>query len=370
MIKKHYHFLNISWIMPWLILGVLILLLSLVMLIFSSFLISFFLAIILYLLFRRLNKWFYRIFRQKQTPAAALTTIIVSISIIFPLLYFFLTLADQGYDAIQNATAYISSGKLSAAIESNSFILRFLSLEDIQKLEHDAIIQLKEAGLFTLQRSGHFLSESLKILSNIFFAIFIVFFLFRNDRDLGPIIYRHLPFPDELEERIGTKIVSILDAVVRGNLVVAVIQGILMSLFLWLFGIPDPLFYGTIAAFFSLVPIVATSVVWIPASIYLYSNGEYTSAIALAVLSYGAYFVLENFVKTIILDKELGIHPLFLFLAIIGGISTFGIKGIILGPFFVTLFVTVWELVYLWNLHYGDYSQKTTPETEESGEPE
>jgi predicted PurR-regulated permease PerM len=95
-------------------------------------------------------------------------------------------------------------------------------------------------------------------------------------------------------------------------------------------------------------------VVWLPGAIYLYANDQHTTAIIMAVTCLVAYFVLENLVKPLLLDRDLNLHPLFLFLAIVGGLNAFGVKGLILGPFIVTMFVTIWELISEWNRNFSE----------------
>ena len=90
-------------------------------------------------------------------------------------------------------------------------------------------------------------------------------------------------------------------------------------------------------------------IIWLPGSIFLYLNGEVWGALFLSSLSVLTYLGLENIIKPLLLDKKLSLHPLFLFLAILGGVAQFGIKGFILGPFVVIAFLIVLEFIKLWN---------------------
>ena len=147
--------------------------------------------------------------------------------------------------------------------------------------------------------------------------------------------------------------VAVLDAVVKGNFFVSILQGTMVGIYFWIFGIPTFVLYGSIAAMTALIPIIGTAIVWVPAALYLYATGHTTGAVVLSSLSLGTYFLLENLMKPWLLDRKLNLHPLFLFLAILGGIGEFGIKGVILGPFIVTSFLSIWEVIAVWNENYG-----------------
>ena len=141
---------------------------------------------------------------------------------------------------------------------------------------------------------------------------------------------------------------NILDAIIKGNLAIAVVQGVSVGLYFFCFNLPLPILFGGIATFVSLIPIVGTAIVWLPASLYLYVWGDQLiQAIVLGSLSLVTFLSLENIIKPWILDRKLNIHPLFLFLAILGGINEFGLKGVFIGPFLVAIFLVLLEILML-----------------------
>jgi predicted PurR-regulated permease PerM len=111
-----------------------------------------------------------------------------------------------------------------------------------------------------------------------------------------------------------------------------------------IFGIPNPLLYGIIGSFFSLIPIIGTGVVWLPAGLYMWlGEGNIVQSIVFMSLALFSYLSLENFVKPSILDKKLKLHPFVLFLSLLGGIQEFGIVGLVIGPVAVTTIVILWD---------------------------
>jgi predicted PurR-regulated permease PerM len=185
---------------------------------------------------------------------------------------------------------------------------------------------------------------------NLFFGLILLFFMFRDGPRLARATIAALPFPDELVAGFILRIREMILAMLKGSVFVSIIQGFMLGLGLFVSGIPNSVFYGTVGALFSLVPIIGTAVVWLPAALYLgYVANSYGSAIFLAIYGPGMYLFLENILKPRMLDSKLGIHSLFLFLSIIGGIKEFGFTGIILGPLFVAIFATLWNIYHIWN---------------------
>jgi predicted PurR-regulated permease PerM len=184
---------------------------------------------------------------------------------------------------------------------------------------------------------------------NLLISVLLLFFYFRNARDIADVVYNNLPFPSQMKTQIGEKMIAVFDAVVKGNLLIAVAQGIVIGMLFWIFQLPTPILYGTIGVFLGLIPVVGTNVLWIPASIYLYYRIAPGTSIVFGSIAFLAYLFLENIAKPMLLDKELNLHPLLLLMALLGGLAEFGVKGLILGPFCVTVFLSLWQMIKIWN---------------------
>ncbi|PJZ68538.1 AI-2E family transporter [Leptospira perolatii] len=196
------------------------------------------------------------------------------------------------------------------------------------------------------------------ILMNLFFSVLLLFFLYQDGRKVERFISENLPFSKELEEQVGRKIASAVQTVFRGNLIVAIMQGGAMYVLLIFAKISNPFLYASLAAFFSLIPVIGTSVVWLPIGLYMmFLEGNFWGAGFFMAAGLTFYLVLENVVKPKMLDKKLRIHPLLIFLSLIGGIQEFGIMGLVLGPVAVTLVVILWDF---WKLYRKDFFTRKT----------
>jgi len=341
----------------------------LVFIVYRSYAWPAFLAVLLYAAFDRPNKFFVRLFRGQRTIAAILSTIIVITVVFGPAALLGRYLVLEAIDLGLRLKDYVYSEKILHLAQSLPFVTDLVTSE--QFFWVDLVDNLQgfmgkyqqyiDPDKFTswLSNAYSLLTDSLQIsialTANLIFGLILLFFMFRD----GPLFYSFmqdaLPFPPELTRRFADRMKEIITAVIRGNIFVSILQGIAAGTGLFFAGIPNSILYGSIAAIFSLIPIIGTGVVWIPAVLYLaFVEYAYKKAIFLAIYSMGMYLFLENILKPKLLDKKLGMHSLFLFLAIIGGIQEFGITGVVLGPLFVTLFMTVWSIYHIWESRPGE----------------
>ncbi len=130
----------------------------------------------------------------------------------------------------------------------------------------------------------------------------------------------------------------------------AVAQGFAGGIGLWIAGI-SPLFWGTMMAFASLIPVVGTAIIWLPAVVYLVLIGSWGKAVFLAIWSMVVVGSIDNFLRPFLMKGEGGISSIYLFFAILGGINLFGIVGILYGPLILGVAAI---LLYLYELEYGE----------------
>jgi predicted PurR-regulated permease PerM len=194
---------------------------------------------------------------------------------------------------------------------------------------------------------------------NFFFLFFIflyvMFFFLKDGKLILEKILYYLPLTDQDETRLLNRFTSVTRATVKGTLVVGIIQGGLAGLAFWIFGIDNALFWGTIMIVLSIIPVVGSSIVWIPAVIILAGMGHYGKAIGLALVCGLVVGSVDNVLRPRLVGKDTQMHELLILLGTLGGIGMFGIIGFIIGPIIAALFVTVWEI-------YGETFKEYLPE--------
>lgn len=145
------------------------------------------------------------------------------------------------------------------------------------------------------------------------------------------------PLADKDDEKIIRKLAQAVNAVIKGSLMIAVIQGILMGIGLWIFGIPNPALWGVIAAVCALVPTIGTALVSVPAIIYLFVTGQTVAAFGLLVWATIAVGTIDNFLAPYVVGGKINIPPLFILFSVLGGIAFLGPVGILIGPLSISL---------------------------------
>lgn len=363
-LDRSYVFLDFHRFLPYVFFGLFLFLLGLVSFVYYSYIYAFFISGILFILFRTPHRWLLSRMEGKRTTAAVISTFAVILILIIPAIFLAIALFGEARHASELAREWFTPEKLYEIHRNNSWIEGRLNISAQQLLAYRLQILdvIRNNQLETLKQGWTWALTGFKFIVDFTFALFILFFLFRSVDRIGLAVYRNLPFPDKIEKHIGDRMVQIFDAVVKGNLMISVVQGGVIGIVFWFCDLSTPLLWGAVAAPFALIPVIGTAVVWFPGAVYLYTHNHETMAASMAVTCLVAYFLLENLVKPLLLDKDLNLHPLFLFLAIVGGLNAFGIKGLILGPFIVTMFVTIWELISEWNRNFSEVETETPGE--------
>lgn len=175
-----------------------------------------------------------------------------------------------------------------------------------------------------------------------FLLMLLVIFYFLKD---GPKWKKALvvlsPLHDRDDEKIISRLTMAVNGVIKGYLLVALIQGTLMGIGLWLFGVPNPALWGVLAAIASMLPTIGTALVSIPAIIYLLIIGDTGHAIGMLIWAALAVGMVDNFLNPIIVGGKINIPSLFILFSVLGGISVLGPVGILVGPLAVSLLYTL-----------------------------
>src|SRR5690606_16328639 len=131
----------------------------------------------------------------------------------------------------------------------------------------------------------------------LFVMLYLLFFLLRDGDRLARRINDAVPLRPEQRRALADKFTTVIRAMITGTLAVAVVQGALGGLFFWLLGIPAPALWGAVMAILTLLPAVASPIVWAPVGIYLLATGEIWQGIVL--LAYGALVIglLDNVLR-------------------------------------------------------------------------
>jgi len=130
-----------------------------------------------------------------------------------------------------------------------------------------------------------------------------------------------------------------------GTLVIAVVQGTLGGLMFWWLGLPTPVFWGAVMSLLAIVPVFGAFIVWGPAAVILAIDGEWISAIILAMWGGLVVATIDNLLFPMMVGNRLKLHTVVAFVGIVGGIIFLGATGLVLGPAIVAVTIALIEIL-------------------------
>ncbi|WP_346775180.1 AI-2E family transporter [Wenzhouxiangella sp. XN79A] len=174
--------------------------------------------------------------------------------------------------------------------------------------------------------------------------LYVAFFLLRDGRRLIEQLVHALPLGDERERMLFQKFAEVTRATVKGNLVVAMVQGALGGLIFWILGIPAALLWGVVMTVLSLIPAIGAGIIWLPAAIYLYAIGDWVSATVLILYGVLIIGLADNILRPILVGRDTKLPDWLVLLSTLGGLTMFGLNGFVVGPLIAVLFIAFWQI--------------------------
>jgi predicted PurR-regulated permease PerM len=285
--------------------------------------------------------------RGRRALASLITCLLILLLIVLPLFFLGIVITKQSMNLYQTLQASVVNDSAVRFEEFQNRPYVKWVLNQAGRLLHVEQPNLRTAAEETLRVLSRFVvSQSPMLLKGAgellfgFLLMFIsMFFLFRD----GPLLLDQLkasnPLPPAYETEIIKRFQDVCYATFFGSILTAIAQGVAGAILFWALGIQSALFWGSIIALVSLIPIVGAFLVWAPWASYLLLTGE--GGRALILLAVGGLVVssLDNVLKPMIIQGRTNMHPLMVFMSVLGGMNAFGFLGIVVGPLVVALFV-------------------------------
>jgi len=302
---------------------------------------------IFYPLYFRINK---RI--ASKNLSSLIASILVVLIITLPLFFVLNTVSKEAYATYLLSKQKVLSGQFLTECEPADKIIckavNYLTNEVNQpqvRYYFDTTIK-SITGRVTKDISNILFSLHVLVLDT-FIVLFVMFFLFKDGKIFVNKIENMLPLKPSYRKHVIKRLNSMASAVIYGNLIIAIAQGTLGGIGFFIFGLSSPLLWGVIMIFASLLPYIGTSVIWLPASLFLifsgYANME-TSLITKGILLmlYGVFIIgiIDNILKPKLIGDRSGLHPVLVLLSVVGGINFLGFIGVIIGPMIIAALVT------------------------------
>ena len=270
--------------------------------------------------------------RFGRAAASSISTAAVALIIVVPFVLI-------GWAFIQEATQTIGSVDLASGsskglervqtawgwLQQQRYGRDIPDLEDALKMGTSRIAGLVAEG------AGALLRNTVVLIVNVIIMLFALWFFFRDGDAIMTRLRRVLPFDPSFREGRIRETAELIRASISSGVVVALVQGGIGGLMFLLLGLGAPVFWGVMMAFFSLLPLGAW-IVWMPVSVWLMLTGDVGRGIALLAVGAGGISLIDNFLRPMLLAGRTQMNGLLVFISLLGGISTFGLLGLVLGP--------------------------------------
>jgi len=179
--------------------------------------------------------------------------------------------------------------------------------------------------------------------------LFAVFYMLKDGVRLKQYLADLIPLPEDIVDDLFDKTYVTTWAVIKGHVLVALAQGVIAGIGLWIAGISNPVFWTFVMMFLSFIPIVGSMLVWAPAGVYLAATGNVQSGIFLLAYGLIAVNLTDNFLRPFVVDEKADLHPMVILIGVIGGVYVFGATGLFIGP---VVFGVLKAVLHVFNLHY------------------
>jgi len=295
--------------------------------------------------------------------ASLLTCSFIFFILFIPTVFFVGILSKEAYGLYLMGKGGAISEQIKPLFESSrileraNLLLSGFNVEITGEELNKAISELgKFVGLFLFQQASSIASNVLKFFVYFFFMLLIIYYLLIDGDKLIGFIIDLSPLPREQDEKLIQKFKDMAGAILIGNGLCGLIQGVAGGVVFFLFNFKSPFLWGVIMGLLAFLPIIGIGAVFIPVAIYLFLKMRIASGIFFVVFYILLSGGIEYLLKPALVGQRVKMHTLLVFLSIIGGLRLFGILGIIYGPLIVTAFLT------LTDIYYTSYQKLVNPE--------
>ena len=291
---------------------------------------------------------------KKKNIAAMLTSALAIIIVVIPVMWMVIRVVlevDRGATLIMDR---VSSGEWQDNLESMPFVGRAVYWLENHLNIHQAVNNL--TSWLTAQVTLFLRSSFIQIIV-IVLTFYLLFYFLRDRNEILRTVRRFSPLCGRETNGLFKVVNDTIRATVFGTLAVSAVKGFLSGFMFWVLGLPAPLLWGSIMGILSIIPLLGSYIIWIPAAVYLALDGYWAQALVLVIWGIVVGGVVNNVLYPILVSKKLKLHTIVAFIALAGGILVYGASGVILGP--ITLTASAF-LLHLWRLKATGYKRDIT----------
>ena len=286
----------------------------------------------------------------RRTLAALLTVLIILVLVILPV-------AVIGGLLVQEATgvyARVQSGELNfgryfqqvynALPAWVTALLERSGLGNLGLIQERLTASLTRASQFIATQALSIGQNAFDFFVSFFVMLYLLFFFLRDGAALSLRIRDAIPLEMQIKRSLFSKFTTVIRATVKGNIVVAMLQGALGGLILWFLDVHAPVLWGTLMAFLSLLPAVGAALVWLPVAIYFLATGAIWQGVVLIAFGVLVIGLVDNILRPVLVGKDTKMPDYVVLVSTIGGMALFGLNGFVIGPVIAAMFMAAWDI--------------------------
>lgn len=269
--------------------------------------------------------------------AAGLCVFIVFALLVLPVWLLIEALVREGTQAAGELQGVLSSPPPARLVSLWGWVQAHVPFLAPDRLAGTVNTIAQRVGTLIATSSGRLLGGVAMLLVDLALALFALFFFLRDAPTIVRVLRGFLPFHEQQRDRVVKQVEDLVYASVIAGLAVAAVQGFLGGLGFWILGVRAPVVWGTVMALLSLVPLVGSSIVWGPVAAWFLLTGDVPRGIAMIGIGGGLVGMADNILRPVLLSGRSSMNGLVTFVALLGGVSAFGLIGLVFGPVVVAV---------------------------------
>ncbi|MDD5479362.1 AI-2E family transporter [Rhodoferax sp.] len=307
-------------------------------------------AAIIALLFTPLYRWLLPRVSHRSNLAAGLTLLLVLVLLVLPLALLAAALAQEALGVVQ----MMESGELKPAVYFRKLfdalpnwitaVLDRFGLVSFNTLQRRLTAALTQGTQYIAGQTLIMGQSTFEFVASVFITVYLAFFLIRDGNAVLRSLWQAVPLATHHKQVLLEKFVTVIRATVKGNLLVAAIQGALGGLGFWYLGVSGAVIWAVLMAFLSLLPAIGAGLVWVPVAAYFFLLEEFGKALGLTAYGVLVIGLVDNLLRPILVGKDTRMPDYVVMITTLGGMAVFGINGFVLGPVIAAMFMAVWHI--------------------------
>ncbi len=315
----------------------------------EPFVLAIFLALVLANIFRHP---FHIVLNWTGKPrfASLVTIILIFLTVVLPLVVIVTLVTAELTGAMTNLRDNWSDVQKSLLIPDlldslGEIPLIGPALDDLANADIGNTLQdvLSTSGDYLIRISQKSLGNIAGALFNFLVVLLLVFFFLVDGKRIVRKIYETIPVSNREIDQIVKETFSTTSATLISTIIIGILEGTLATVLFVVFGLPSPFFWGVVTMVLSMIPLIGSNLIIIPAGLAVLFGGHPAAGVVIILAGVIGVAVTQNVVKPKLLGDRSGLHPALALLATIGGIAWIGLIGFLIGPVLASLFIVVWR---------------------------